>query len=264
MLICVALSGVAGVVGAVTAEHDAPAIAVTAVWGFGAGLLARYGRPGTVIAIQATLALIVTQAYYLDVGSAAKHATLIVAGGAVQLVLLFVWPSTRRPIPTLVLGSSLLRFALRLGIALGAATATYRLFPFDAHGFWVVTTTLFVLRPGVRSVVASGVARYLGTALAVVAATVLATWLRPGDYVLIGLAAVSAVACFALYQYNFALYTAGLSALLIFMAALGGLPPRRAALDLLIDATLGAAIAIASFVVVPDRSRSPAHRRETG
>ncbi|MGH9280811.1 MAG: FUSC family protein [Acidimicrobiales bacterium] len=256
MLIAMAAMGAAGFVGAQTADHDVPAIAVTAVWAFGGGLLARYGRPGAVVGLLSTLALIVTQAHYLDPGSAAKHAALLMAGGAVEVVLLLVWRSERHPIPDLPLGFSLLRHALRLGIALAAATATYRLLPFGAHGYWIVATALFILRPGIRSGVESGVARYAGAAMAVVASTALATWLQPGDYVIVGLAAVSAMACFSLYQYNFALFTAGVSALLIFMAALAGLPPRRAALDFLIDTTFGAAIAIGSYVVVPEHRRA--------
>lgn len=118
------LAGIAGFVGAVTADHDAPAIAVTAAWGVAAGMLARYGRPGAVVGALSTLALVVTQAHYLDVGPAAKHATLILAGGAVQFVLLLAWHGEHRRVPPLLLRSSLFRHALRTGLALDAATAT--------------------------------------------------------------------------------------------------------------------------------------------
>jgi uncharacterized membrane protein YccC len=178
-------------------------------------------------------------------------ACLVLAGGTLQALQRGIaWPPDRELPPGVGLVDgpfAALRRGVLMAIALGVAVATYRLPSAGGHAFWVAATALFILRPGFGSVVDSALARYAGTVVAVGAVTAITAEVAPTRATLVVLAAVAAVLAYALLEVSFMFFTASISSLLILLAAVAGLPPASAATDYMLDATLGAAIAMLAY-----------------
>jgi uncharacterized membrane protein YccC len=131
------------------------------------------------------------------------------------------------------------------------ALVVTRLPVFGEHSYWVATAALFILRPGVGPIVPSIVARYLGTALAVLVTTLLVAALEPGEVALVVLVAGAGYASFVVFSASFVAFTAVSGGLLILLSALDGVPAADAARELVFDTSWGGAIALAAYVLVP-------------
>lgn len=162
----------------------------------------------------------------------------------------------RRPPPLTVLRANLtwrslaLQHALRLGVTLGVAVAVYRIGGFG-RGYWVPLTVVFVLRPDFATTFTRGAQRYVGTALGIVVATVLVALTDPGDGVLIALIFVFATGVYAFFYANYGIFTLSITAMIVFLVSLGGVPELIAAVDRGIDTAVGAALALLAWLVWP-------------
>ena len=162
-----------------------------------------------------------------------------------------------RPIlrANLTLRSSAFRHAVRLGITVAAGAALYRALDLP-HGYWVPLTVLFILRPDFGSTFTRGLQRCMGTVAGVVLATLLAAAFHPGPYALAFLCTVFAVGIFAFLLANYALFTASVSAFIVFLVAFGGIPEYKAALSRLIASLIGAALTLGIYALWPTWERS--------
>lgn len=162
----------------------------------------------------------------------------------------------RRPPPLTVLRANLtwrslpLQHALRLGVTLGVAVAVYRVGGFG-RGYWVPLTVVFVLRPDFATTFTRGAQRYVGTALGIVVATALVALTDPGDGVLIALIFVFATGVYAFFYANYGIFTLSITAMIVFLVSLGGVPELTAAVDRGIDTAVGAALALLAWLVWP-------------
>ena len=85
-------------VGATIGHVQVPDIAVTAVWGFAAGLLVMFGQAPSVVGLQAVIGLVVYSQFDVGPGAAALDALWALCGGTLQIVLVAViWPLQRFP-----------------------------------------------------------------------------------------------------------------------------------------------------------------------
>lgn len=154
----------------------------------------------------------------------------------------------------LTFASPVFRHAVRLGSALAAGVAIGRIADLP-RGYWVPLTVLFVLRPDYGTTLSRGAARYVGTALGVVVATVITIVLGPGDYGLVVLATVFAVGLYAFFYANYALFTASITAMIVFVVAFTGIDEMVAVVDRVIDTAIGGALAVLAYVVWPTWER---------
>jgi uncharacterized membrane protein YccC len=162
-----------------------------------------------------------------------------------------------RPIlrANLTLRSSAFRHAVRLGITVAAGAALYRALDLP-HGYWVPLTVLFILRPDFGSTFTRGLQRCMGTVVGVVLATLLAAAFHPGPYALALLCTVLAVGIFAFLLANYALFTASVTAFIVFFVAFGGIPEYKAAVSRLIASLIGAALTLGIYALWPTWERS--------
>ena len=121
----------------------------------------------------------------------------------------------------LTLESTAFRHAIRLGAALALAVAVYRIFPLQ-RGYWVPLTVIFVLKPDFASTFTRGLQRYAGTALGAGLATLLTAAFAPGDVTLVLLCFVFAAGTYAFFYANYAVFTACITALVVFLVAVRG------------------------------------------
>jgi uncharacterized membrane protein YccC len=155
----------------------------------------------------------------------------------------------------LTLRSSAFRHAVRLAATTAAAAALYRALDLP-HGYWVPLTVLFILRPDFGSTFTRGLQRYIGTAAGVVLATLVAAAFHPGPYALAVLATVLAVGIFAFLLSNYALFTASVTAFIVFFVAFGGIPEYKAALQRLLASVIGATLTLGVYALWPTWERS--------
>jgi uncharacterized membrane protein YccC len=155
------------------------------------------------------------------------------------------------------LGSPALRHGLRLGAALAVGVALARGLEIP-HGYWVPLTVIFVLRPDYGETFSRGAQRYAGTALGAGVATLLAAALAPGGYVLAALVGLMAWGMFAFFYANYALFTAAITAMIVFLVAFSAVSPYVAVLNRLEATAIGAALAMAAYAVWPTWERSTA------
>jgi uncharacterized membrane protein YccC len=171
----------------------------------------------------------------------------------------------RRPAPLAVLRANLtwrslaMQHALRLGVTLALAVAVYRIGDLG-RGYWVPLTVVFVLRPDFATTFTRGAQRYAGTALGIVLATALVALTDPGDAALIVLIFVFATGVYAFFYANYGLFTLSITALIVFLVSLGGVPELTAAVERGIDTAVGAALALVAWALWPtwESGRLPA------
>ena len=146
--------------------------------------------------------------------------------------------------------SMALRHGVRLGVTLGIAVAIYRLLPLG-RGYWVPLTVVFVLKPDFGGTFTRGLQRFAGTLLGVGLASLIAASLAPGDWVEIVLIVVFAFVCYAFFFAQYAIFTVGVTGMIVFFVSLGGFPTYSAVVDRLEDTLIGGALCLGAFLVWP-------------
>ena len=168
----------------------------------------------------------------------------------------------RDALPTLrghlTLRSAVLRHALRLSGTLGIATALAGLLPFE-HRYWLPLTALVVLKPDFRSTFSRGLGRIAGTLVGAVLASGLAALLRPGPLLLTLLVVLTAWGCYTFLFANYALFGLCVTAFVVFLLSVAGLPQGSTVVDRIEATVLGGALALVAYVVWPtwERVRVP-------
>jgi uncharacterized membrane protein YccC len=145
-----------------------------------------------------------------------------------------------------------LQHALRYTIALEFALAISRWVP-EGHFYWLPLTVAIILRPDFASTVTRGVARLLGTLAGVVIAGVIMAAFHPSREVLSVFSFASTWFCFALFQPNYALYSAAITLYVVFSVGSAGLSIHHATTGVIRFAAtlLGSGICVAAYVIWP-------------
>ncbi|TAM58533.1 hypothetical protein EPN52_10650 [bacterium] len=142
------------------------------------------------------------------------------------------------------------RHAVRLAIALGVAMLADRVLPLQ-RGYWVPMTAALVLRPDFATTYVRGVSRLTGTVAGAVLATLIAALLRPGPELLVALCVVFAWLGYIVIRANYAVYTVTVTAYVVFLLALMGLPEKMGVLDRVEATLLGGVLALVAYAVWP-------------
>jgi hypothetical protein len=140
-------------------------------------------------------------------------------------------------------------YALRLAITLGVSTEIYRHFGF-ANGYWIPMTALLVLRPGLTDTVSRAIARTVGTLAGAMIASYALAHLSPTLPTLAILTLLFAWLAYALNNVNYGLFTLCLTAYIVCLLALNSLPGKEVAYHRAISTIIGGALALSVRLIV--------------
>ena len=227
-------------------------VALAALWGWMCGMLTAVGQDAYWIGLQCVIALGVAGFYPNGWRYAGYRAGLILVGAVLQIVVAvlavrtgvsregeFDWPhgvrgsfegAMGRLRDNLNVRSDAFQFGLRLALTLAVATATYRLLGLE-RGYWIPMTALLVLKPTPHDTRIRGVARSIGTIVGAGVATAIAVILRPGPILLVVLVGGFAWLCFAILDINYAAFAVAITAYIVFLLAIAGLPEPKALVE---------------------------------
>ena len=169
-----------------------------------------------------------------------------------------------RPIPTgrtiqnslgtlranLSLDSAVFRHALRLALAVAAATAIYRL----AHvprGYWMPMTTLLVLKPEFRETFVTGSGRIIGTLVGGGLATLLTLPTGSHRGVVVALLLVFVWLGYTVFRASYTLFTICFTAYVVFLLMLSGLAGTLAAEYRIVNTIAGGLMALLVYALWP-------------
>jgi uncharacterized membrane protein YccC len=146
--------------------------------------------------------------------------------------------------------SAAFRHAVRLAVLLPAAEGLSRALPWH-RGYWVVLTTLVVLKPDYSTTAQRGIARIVGTAIGVVAAGALVETLHPNGAALSVLVAATTWAAYASFAASYAIYSVAITALVVLLLAPVGGHGLSTVADRGLDTLIGGGLALAGYLVWP-------------
>jgi uncharacterized membrane protein YccC len=221
---------------------------------------------------QTVVFLLVASAFPFSPRAAAIRSSLVLAGGALQIITSTILLRLLSQLRTDLLSTarylreehqalrlsveqaarslvkrdtapSALPYAIRLSITLGVSTEIYRHFGF-ANGYWIPMTALLVLRPGLSDTVNRAIARTVGTLAGAMLASYSLAHLKPSTPTLAILALLFAWLSYSLNNVNYGLFTLCLTAYLVSLLALAALPGSEVAYHRAISTTIGGALAL--------------------
>ena len=235
------------------------------LWGGGMAVLTVVGPGPGWLGLQGAVALLIAAAFPATPDYALYRCLLVFAGGLIQFVVLLSFyaiasqpfrrlqaPDSPRQTPALVLRESMRvvggarpgrAYAVTSGLAVAAAALVAHAMPV-ANSYWVPMTVVLLLRPAARETTNRSLARFGGTVAAIGLLTVVIALLRPSTPWILLLLIPAAWGCFALVRVNYALLSLCITAYVVLLFALAGLPEPAVALHRTIATALGGAIAI--------------------
>ncbi len=264
--------------GMVAGHANAILIPLAAFWGLGYGLLtareAGYGWVGQ----QCVVTLLVGSAFPFSARAALVRASLLLAGGAIQVLwsslTLSLWGQLRADLRRLRyyvsaeqealrsmfievsgqvkrwdISGSVLPYALRLMVTLAISTEIYRELKF-ASGYWIPMTALLVLKPGIADTASRAIARTLGTVAGAWLITILVAHIHPTPIWLAVFTVIFAWLSYATLNVNYALFAVFITGYIVFLLALATIPEGEIALRRAVSTIIGGALALTVRLVV--------------
>lgn len=269
---------VSTLVGTLAGQSALTLASMAGLWGFVYGLLMALGSGASWVGLQSVIALLVVSAYPVSVGRATGRAALILAGGLLQTLSVFVLlyiekarPEELKPTLTdfppsgflpalrilkknLALHSEALHYGLRLAVTLAITAGVVRSLSLP-NGYWVPMTALIVLKPDFHQTLTRGVARIIGTFAGAGLATLIVASVRPGPVALAILVIGFAWLCYSFLRVNYATYAVCITVYIVFLLAFAGLPAMTAVKYRTINTALGGLCALAAYAFWPVSSR---------
>jgi len=244
-------------------------VIAAAVWAAVCAWALAFGMGAWWIALQWSIALFVAGAYPSGLHGALLRASLVLAGGALQLgLVVLVWRLQSRAraerrvrmltylrFGRLQLAASVafLGYALRAGAAVAICVTLSRTLAMP-NGYWAPMTALLVIRPTLRETVSRGAARGAGTLIGAGLATFVAAALRPGVDLTAALVVLFAWGAYATRRVHYAALTTCITACIVFLLALFGLPEVANAVHRTVATLLGGAMALTLAALFPARA----------
>lgn len=245
--------------------------------GFLYGLILVFSENASWIGLQCVIAFLVASAFPDHGWHALIRGALVGLGGILQLVVILilsratwtltlpedfrgcnpanflrvlrqeVWPILRQQVNHRL---PVMRYAVRLSLTLTlAVVVSHGLHQLNAY--WLPMTTLLVLKPDFYRTYTSSVSRVLGTFVGVIVASLLTFLLHPNSLALVVLVLVFAWICFAGQKVNYAMFSCALTAWIVFLVAVAGLPEITVTANRLLDTAFGSLIALGSRIIGP-------------
>jgi Fusaric acid resistance protein-like len=270
-------------VGMVAGHTDFTIVLIAALWGFGYGLLTGredgYGWVGQ----QCLVTLLVASAFPFSAKEAILRALIILAGGALQVVLssvvLKICPQLLDHLKSLItyaraeqaalraamanvthqvkhleIRDSVLPYALRMMVVVGVSTEIY-LRMHIASGYWIPMTALLVLKPGLADTASRAIARTLGTIAGAWLVSVLVAHFTPAPLTLAIFALIFAWLSYATTNVNYALFAVFITAHIVFLLSLAHVPQMQIAHLRALCTAIGGGLALMVRLIVIYRRR---------
>lgn len=252
-------------------------VGLAAVWAATYALLTAMKGGTSWVAQQWTVWFLVSGAFHTSPRAAMMRCGLILAGGLFQTLVTAAVQWSRRdsepksgeaelgfleslgdPRGCLSLRSPVCLYSLRMALVITAAAEFYRHTNL-ASGAWVPMTTLLVVRADLYQTLTRGVMRVTGTIVGAGLAGLIAAHLRPSPWILAALVVFFAWWAFAVLNVNYALFTLNLTAYIVFLLALSGLPPAAVVHRRALYTLLGGALGLAAYADVFWKTRRWIH-----
>jgi hypothetical protein len=268
--------GLSALVGTLAGNGELAASVTAGLWGFGGGLLVAAETDLWFIGLKGVVALLIAGGFPSDFNAGLERSLLVFSGCVFQSFLLVLenyigkkWrefhrkpnptPSLNRTLKTLrgqfFFKSPALRHALRLAIALVLGEEAGRLL-FSHNSYWLPLTVVIVLRPNFQQTFSRGLARVGGTLVGAGLTTLIVSLTRPRHMALALLAVGFAWLCFSFFRVNYALYAVFITAYVVFMLSLGGLPEMDVVKARILATCLGGALALLTYLAWPNPERA--------
>jgi fusaric acid resistance family protein len=262
-------------IGSIAGYSTAASVGVAATWGLASGLLTALGPAAAFVGLQAAVGVLVALAFPAAATAAAQRAGLVVAGGLLEILLLFA-ARPRTPVNAEALRrkavssiqelrerasmpSPARSYAVRLAVALAAATLLYRWLAWP-RGSWIPLTALLVLKPELHETFARGLARMAGTIIGAGCATAITVTLAPGATLLTLLAILFVWAGYALFRTNYGLFTICITGYVVFLVVLAGGAEPATAEYRIINTLIGGGLALTFAAAWPAAAEATANR----
>lgn len=250
-------------------------VAATVVWTFACGLLTVANEDLGWVAMQSVIALVVASAFPSEGLFAMLRAVFILLGGILQIAfivafwrmagisrfgrefgdtqapqsgstsLLDSWAQFRK---SPVFSRVAFQYAVTVAITMVVAIELDHWLQLQ-NGYWLPMTTIIILKPDFYRTYTGGVQRVAGTLAAVLVASVIALVLRPNGFVLVALAGIFALLTYAFQKVNAVFFSGAITAFVVFMIALTGLPEAGVMAHRLVNTLLGCLLALLSRFV---------------
>jgi hypothetical protein len=265
-------------IGMVAGHTNGILVPIAALWGLGYGMISKRPSGYVWVALQCVVTLLVASAFPFSPKDAAVRAALILAGGAVQILITSLVLQSMQKLredllavaryvrtEQLLLRVTMLEtarslgrdktlpssrpYAIRLAVILAVGTEIYRLLHF-ASGYWIPMTALLVLKPGLSDTASRAIARTVGTLAGAVLASFFIAHLIPVPVVLAGMTVLFAWLAYSTLNVNYALFSVFLTAYIVFLLALASVPGKLIAERRAACTAIGGALALAIRLVV--------------
>ncbi len=275
MLLAAIVMCISSWIGTAAGNSAAGTIFVCTLWGFLYGTIWT-ASPGTAwIALQGVVWLAISTAYPQSGLGALTRGSLVLAGGLLQMIFIvsfwqisgfvsppFGGPSEADEVATLEaamqVGWRQRIQALRAALILGIAAALYRWLA-TPNAYWIPMTAAIVMKGTLQQTFQRGLARIVGTLAGAALATLLAAILRPDPWVLAALVVLFTGLSYLMIYVNYVTFAVCLTAYVVFLLALAGLPESAVIAHRSMSTILGGAIALAIHAVF-----SPAEKNACG
>jgi hypothetical protein len=256
---------------------------VTALWGFGYGMLTTREAGYSWVGQQCVVTFLVASAFPAPVKAAGTRALLIFAGGVIQLlsstILLRLFSQLRvnllqiaryfRDEETALRAALLdtahslrhrnfmdtaLPYSLRIAITLALSTEIYRQLHFSS-GYWIPMTALLVLKPSVSDTVSRAIARVVGTLVGAIVLSFCLAHIGTTPLILCVFTVLFAWLAYGTLNVNYALFTFFITGYIVFLLSINSVPGPVIAERRAICTAIGGCIALLVRVIVIFRRR---------
>ncbi|WP_354550520.1 FUSC family protein [Kaistia defluvii] len=269
MILAMAGMSAAACVGSFSGSYLPLMILFSAMFGALCGGANAAGPAAWWITLQWAIAFFVADAYPSDIQGALGRAGLIFSGGLLQIALVtLVWVLAGKSAVIrehdgsdhwqdlfAVMGrrltghSDTLRIAIATAI-LAVATTLLTKTTQIPNGYWIPVTALIILKPQSDKTVERVVFRICGTVAGAGIATLIAALLRPDDSLLAVLVVLLAGVAYSMQRSGYAAFVACVTACVVFLVALAGLPEIQVVEHRIIATVIGGLLALATAVCV--------------
>jgi hypothetical protein len=250
---------VAAFLGTVLGQHSMVFVLLAALAAAGCAALALYDEDIWWVVLQIVIIFFVAGYYEGRVDAAAWRAEMVLAGGAVQMAIVWVlarlFPSAAAPILWSMVEPNTDRALLIAHMARAALCVAGSLLLIQplglANGYWAPMTALIVLKPRLHETRARGFARLGGTAGGCLLASLYAMACHHHLWLLLVGMTLSAGAAFALQKAHYASLTASITATVVLLVSLGEKTPIATAEHRLAATLIGGLLALGVATIIP-------------
>jgi hypothetical protein len=267
-----------GFVGVLVGHENLFLVFLSALWAFGYGLLTARPEGYAWVGQQCVITFLVASAFPAPLSAAAARGLLLLAGGALQLVLsslllrvfhrlrdhlfelacyvrderaafLAALADTAQSVRQRRFVNTALPYALRLAATVGVSTEIYRRLHYPS-GYWIPMTAMLVLKPGLTDTVSRAVARVLGTMCGAIVLSFILAHMNPAPAALAAFTVLFAWLSYGLVNVNYALFSMAITGYIVFLLSLNEVPGPTIALHRTFSTAVGGAIALCTRVIV--------------